>query len=99
DAFAAQLARHEDIVDADGVARDLHRQHRHEVTDELADQAEGRGLFLLCICCKKAADGIRVAAVNGTDEEPLPAHATSIVTCGYSISIDIGMRQIILDFQ
>jgi len=99
DPFAPQLASDEQVIDENCVGGDLHCQHRHEIADELPDQPERGGVSGSCIRCKEFANRLRVAALERADEEPLTSHATLIVACGYSISMDIDMNQIILDIQ
>src|SRR5215210_7581070 len=74
DSLAAKLLRHGEIVDTYGVGGEGDCHHRHEVPDELPEQAACRDLAARGLLIEECADGRAVRRVDRPHEEPLSTH-------------------------
>jgi len=99
DAFAPQLFGNDEIDDADGIVFDLHRQHRHQLAHEFAEES-GADLGRPAVLRGEGADRIEIGGFDRTYEELLAFHddvngrlrpgvcrtPNGLLSCFYSIS-------------
>jgi hypothetical protein len=99
DSFTAQLFSNDKIEDANGIGFNLHREHRHQLADEFAEQP-GPGIGRSAMLRGKSAYRIRIVGFDRTDEELLAFHdgvngrlrrkpprpPNALLSCFYSIS-------------
>lgn len=96
DALLPDVARNKNVVNLDGIRRDLHRENRDDVAYDLPQQPAGRYKRLIPLGTQKVPDSLVVRRFDGSNEEFLAFHRrrlSSILSCFYSIEAG----QIILD--
>jgi hypothetical protein len=75
DLLLSQIARHDDVVDADGVGCQIDLGDRDDVAEELSEEAEGRdGGLPRLFEGEKPPDGLAVGGVDGAHKKAKSAH-------------------------
>jgi len=90
DPLPAQLARHDNLVDAHLVGCDVHRQDSHEVPDQLAEEPGAGAAELRVVERQERLDGVGIGRVDRPHEKMLAFHPARtlrlILSCFYSIA-------------
>ena len=85
DALFSKIPLHYNLVDFNGIGRDLHPDDRNELANQLPEQGACRNLVAGRFRAQEAPHSVVITAFHGPDEEPLTFHdgtpAGRIVAC------------------
>jgi hypothetical protein len=83
DSLPANIGRYNNVVDLNGVGRDLHRQDRDDVSDELPEQSACRDVGGPALRLEKNAHRVMVRRLDCANEKALSFHRRIVVMWNY----------------